>query len=74
MEGWGRFGCLFVFLYWYTLFVTFAKKLFFCFYSFGKQFGGKRGCDCLVLEPSEMIVVRTLKNAELFFDMLQFQL
>lgn len=43
------------------------KKLFFCFYSFGKQFGGKRGCDCLVLEPSEMIVVRTLKNAELFF-------
>ncbi|XP_035583461.1 rap guanine nucleotide exchange factor 6 isoform X3 [Zalophus californianus] len=24
--------------------------------SFGKQFGGKRGCDCLVLEPSEMIV------------------
>ncbi|XP_053422271.1 rap guanine nucleotide exchange factor 6 isoform X3 [Nycticebus coucang] len=25
--------------------------------SFGKQFGGKRGCDCLVLEPSEMIVL-----------------
>ncbi|XP_057591830.1 rap guanine nucleotide exchange factor 6 isoform X8 [Hippopotamus amphibius kiboko] len=24
--------------------------------SFGKQLGGKRGCDCLVLEPSEMIV------------------
>lgn len=32
--------------------------MFFCFCSFGKQFGGKRGCDCLVLEPSEMIVVR----------------
>ncbi|XP_018110407.1 rap guanine nucleotide exchange factor 6 isoform X2 [Xenopus laevis] len=25
--------------------------------SFGKQSGGKRGCDCIVLEPSEMIVV-----------------
>ncbi|KAM4675109.1 rap guanine nucleotide exchange factor 6 [Discoglossus pictus] len=32
--------------------------------SFGKQSGGKRGCDCIVLEPSEMIVVEntTVKN------------
>ncbi|XP_073913270.1 rap guanine nucleotide exchange factor 6 isoform X2 [Castor canadensis] len=30
--------------------------------SFGKQFGGKRGCDCLVLEPSEMIVVENSKD------------
>ncbi|XP_035146818.1 rap guanine nucleotide exchange factor 6 isoform X16 [Callithrix jacchus] len=33
-------------------------------YSFGKQFGGKRGCDCLVLEPSEMIVVENAKDNE----------
>ncbi|XP_049642666.1 rap guanine nucleotide exchange factor 6 isoform X3 [Suncus etruscus] len=32
--------------------------------SFGKQFGGKRGCDCLVLEPSEMIVVENSKENE----------
>ncbi|XP_023404231.1 rap guanine nucleotide exchange factor 6 isoform X4 [Loxodonta africana] len=32
--------------------------------SFGKQFGGKRGCDCLVLEPSEMIVVENSKGNE----------
>ncbi|XP_023372219.1 rap guanine nucleotide exchange factor 6 isoform X2 [Otolemur garnettii] len=32
--------------------------------SFGKQFGGKRGCDCLVLEPSEMIVVENSKDSE----------
>lgn len=32
--------------------------------SFGKQFGGKRGCDCLVLEPSEMIVVENCKDNE----------
>ncbi|XP_008012536.1 rap guanine nucleotide exchange factor 6 isoform X7 [Chlorocebus sabaeus] len=32
--------------------------------SFGKQFGGKRGCDCLVLEPSEMIVVENAKDNE----------
>ncbi|XP_054411888.1 rap guanine nucleotide exchange factor 6 isoform X19 [Pongo abelii] len=33
-------------------------------HSFGKQFGGKRGCDCLVLEPSEMIVVENAKDNE----------
>lgn len=27
------------------------------FYSFGKQLGGRRGCECITLEPSEMIVV-----------------
>ncbi|XP_054999007.1 rap guanine nucleotide exchange factor 6 isoform X1 [Sorex araneus] len=32
--------------------------------SFGKQFGGKRGCDCVVLEPSEMIVVENSKENE----------
>uniref|UniRef100_A0A672JG93 Rap guanine nucleotide exchange factor (GEF) 6 n=1 Tax=Salarias fasciatus TaxID=181472 RepID=A0A672JG93_SALFA len=25
---------------------------------FGKQLGGRRGCECITLEPSEMIVVR----------------
>lgn len=28
-----------------------------CLYSFGKQLGGRRGCECITLEPSEMIVV-----------------
>lgn len=28
-----------------------------CVYSFGKQLGGRRGCECITLEPSEMIVV-----------------
>uniref|UniRef100_A0A665WZD6 Rap guanine nucleotide exchange factor (GEF) 6 n=1 Tax=Echeneis naucrates TaxID=173247 RepID=A0A665WZD6_ECHNA len=27
------------------------------FNSFGKQLGGRRGCECITLEPSEMIVV-----------------
>lgn len=27
------------------------------FHSFGKQLGGRRGCECITLEPSEMIVV-----------------
>lgn len=26
-------------------------------HSFGKQLGGRRGCECITLEPSEMIVV-----------------
>ncbi|XP_053319287.1 rap guanine nucleotide exchange factor 6 isoform X3 [Spea bombifrons] len=30
--------------------------------SFGKQSGGKRGCECIVLEPSEMIVVENIKE------------
>nr|XP_056710261.1 rap guanine nucleotide exchange factor 6 isoform X4 [Euleptes europaea] len=32
--------------------------------SFGKQSGGKRGCECIVLEPSEMIVVENSKENE----------
>ncbi|XP_078509268.1 rap guanine nucleotide exchange factor 6 isoform X6 [Lissotriton helveticus] len=32
--------------------------------SFGKQSGGKRGCECIVLEPSEMIVVENTKDGE----------
>uniref|UniRef100_A0A7N8X2Y0 Rap guanine nucleotide exchange factor 6 n=1 Tax=Mastacembelus armatus TaxID=205130 RepID=A0A7N8X2Y0_9TELE len=28
-----------------------------CLCSFGKQLGGRRGCECITLEPSEMIVV-----------------
>ncbi|XP_053156730.1 rap guanine nucleotide exchange factor 6 isoform X4 [Hemicordylus capensis] len=32
--------------------------------SFGKQSGGKRGCECIVLEPSEMIVVDNSKENE----------
>ncbi|XP_064131452.1 rap guanine nucleotide exchange factor 6 isoform X3 [Loxodonta africana] len=38
-----------------------GNQILFCF---GKQFGGKRGCDCLVLEPSEMIVVENSKGNE----------
>uniref|UniRef100_A0A671F7D5 Rap guanine nucleotide exchange factor 6 n=1 Tax=Rhinolophus ferrumequinum TaxID=59479 RepID=A0A671F7D5_RHIFE len=38
-----------------------GNQILFCF---GKQFGGKRGCDCLVLEPSEMIVVENSKDNE----------
>lgn len=30
------------------------------FLSFGKQLGGRRGCECITLEPSEMIVVSRL--------------
>ncbi|XP_074147055.1 rap guanine nucleotide exchange factor 6 isoform X11 [Sminthopsis crassicaudata] len=32
--------------------------------SFGEQFGGRRGCDCIVLEPSEIIVVENSKDNE----------
>ena len=30
--------------------------------SFGRQFGGRRGCECITLEPSEMIVVSNVFN------------
>lgn len=43
----------------FGLFVSF-KPLFCAFCSlcsFGKQLGGRRGCECITLEPSEMIVV-----------------
>lgn len=37
----------------------FILTYFFVFplHSFGRQLGGRRGCECLILEPSEMIVV-----------------
>ena len=41
--------------------VCFRFNVFFvCVFSlcsFGKQLGGRRGCECITLEPSEMIVV-----------------
>ncbi|XP_060127662.1 rap guanine nucleotide exchange factor 6 isoform X5 [Zootoca vivipara] len=38
-----------------------GNQVLFCF---GKQSGGKRGCECIVLEPSEMIVVDNSKENE----------
>ncbi|KAM9499649.1 rap guanine nucleotide exchange factor 6-like isoform 8-T8 [Salvelinus alpinus] len=32
--------------------------------SFGKQLGGRRGCECITLEPSEMIVVDNASEGE----------
>ena len=37
-----------------------------CLHSFGKQLGGRRGCECITLEPSEMIVV-SIEAASLSF-------
>uniref|UniRef100_M4A1C4 Rap guanine nucleotide exchange factor 6 n=1 Tax=Xiphophorus maculatus TaxID=8083 RepID=M4A1C4_XIPMA len=40
--------------------VLFYTYVFLCvsvLCSFGKQLGGRRGCECITLEPSEMIVV-----------------
>ncbi|XP_049322400.1 rap guanine nucleotide exchange factor 6 isoform X4 [Astyanax mexicanus] len=31
---------------------------------FGKQCGGRRGCECITLEPSEMIVVENTSDSE----------
>uniref|UniRef100_A0A8D0CHE8 Rap guanine nucleotide exchange factor (GEF) 6 n=1 Tax=Scleropages formosus TaxID=113540 RepID=A0A8D0CHE8_SCLFO len=31
---------------------------------FGKQLGGRRGCECITLEPSEMIVVENASEVE----------
>uniref|UniRef100_A0A4W5JY19 Uncharacterized protein n=1 Tax=Hucho hucho TaxID=62062 RepID=A0A4W5JY19_9TELE len=33
-------------------------------HSFGKQLGGRRGCECITLEPSEMIVVDNASEGE----------
>ncbi|XP_007473468.1 rap guanine nucleotide exchange factor 6 isoform X2 [Monodelphis domestica] len=52
---------------WYILLsgsVYMKDSIIFAPQSFGKQFGGKRGCECLVLEPSEMIVVENSKDNE----------
>ncbi|OXB76689.1 UNVERIFIED_CONTAM: hypothetical protein H355_008728 [Colinus virginianus] len=38
-----------------------GNQVLFCF---GKQSGGKRGCECIILEPSEMIVVENSKDNE----------
>ncbi|KAJ8408764.1 hypothetical protein AAFF_G00245820 [Aldrovandia affinis] len=32
--------------------------------NFGKQLGGRRGCECITLEPSEMIVVENAQESE----------
>ncbi|KAM7374647.1 hypothetical protein PAMP_007293 [Pampus punctatissimus] len=38
---------------------------------FGKQLGGRRGCECITLEPSEMIVVAVIiKSLCLFFPLI----
>uniref|UniRef100_A0A8C7K2N5 Rap guanine nucleotide exchange factor 6-like n=1 Tax=Oncorhynchus kisutch TaxID=8019 RepID=A0A8C7K2N5_ONCKI len=33
-------------------------------HSFGKQLGGRRGCECITLEPTEMIVVDNASEVE----------
>lgn len=41
-----------------ALFLFYPDIFFVCaLHSFGRQLGGRRGCECLILEPSEMIVV-----------------
>ncbi|KAK7925642.1 hypothetical protein WMY93_007952 [Mugilogobius chulae] len=35
---------------------------------FGKQLGGRRGCECITLEPSEMIVVENGSEADESFS------
>uniref|UniRef100_A0A7N6BTZ7 Rap guanine nucleotide exchange factor (GEF) 6 n=1 Tax=Anabas testudineus TaxID=64144 RepID=A0A7N6BTZ7_ANATE len=35
---------------------------------FGKQLGGRRGCECITLEPSEMIVVRSDSGDDSFLQ------
>lgn len=45
---------------WFVSVLTFIVCVCVCvcsLYSFGKQLGGRRGCECITLEPSEMIVV-----------------
>lgn len=39
------------------MFFFILKLCILCLHSFGKQLGGRRGCECITLEPSEMIVV-----------------
>lgn len=40
-----------------VVFFLILNLCIFCLHSFGKQLGGRRGCECITLEPSEMIVV-----------------
>uniref|UniRef100_A0A8C6Q3U8 Rap guanine nucleotide exchange factor 6 n=1 Tax=Nothobranchius furzeri TaxID=105023 RepID=A0A8C6Q3U8_NOTFU len=51
-------------LLWVCFCFLFYADVFFIFFvfvhslcSFGRQLGGRRGCECITLEPSEMIVV-----------------
>lgn len=53
---------IFIFLEGRLKFTIYVPWIFFFFSSFGKRSAGsfRRGCECIVLEPSEMIVVRML--------------
>lgn len=46
-----------VYFLFFVFFFFILKPCILCLYSFGKQLGGRRGCECITLEPSEMIVV-----------------
>uniref|UniRef100_A0A671PWG1 Rap guanine nucleotide exchange factor 6-like n=1 Tax=Sinocyclocheilus anshuiensis TaxID=1608454 RepID=A0A671PWG1_9TELE len=41
-----------------------SLSLFLCHCSFGTQRGGRRGCECITLEPSEMIVVENASESD----------
>ncbi|XP_036380052.1 rap guanine nucleotide exchange factor 6-like isoform X1 [Megalops cyprinoides] len=52
---------------WYILLsgsVFVKEHMFLARCCFGKQLGGRRGCECITLEPSEMIVVENANEAE----------
>ncbi|XP_039631390.1 rap guanine nucleotide exchange factor 6 isoform X3 [Polypterus senegalus] len=52
---------------WYILLsgsVFMKESMFLPRCCFGKQSGGRRGCECITLEPSEMIVVENVNPAE----------
>ncbi|XP_033908642.3 rap guanine nucleotide exchange factor 6-like isoform X5 [Acipenser ruthenus] len=52
---------------WYILLsgsVFMKESMFLPRCCFGKQSGGRRGCECIILEPSEMIVVENTNENE----------
>ncbi|XP_066572987.1 rap guanine nucleotide exchange factor 6 isoform X2 [Amia ocellicauda] len=52
---------------WYILLsgsVFMKESMFLPRCCFGKQSGGRRGCECITLEPSEMIVVENTNDSE----------
>uniref|UniRef100_A0A8C8FYW9 Rap guanine nucleotide exchange factor 6 n=1 Tax=Oncorhynchus tshawytscha TaxID=74940 RepID=A0A8C8FYW9_ONCTS len=52
---------------WYTLLsgsVILKDHMYLARCCFGKQLGGRRGCECITLEPSEMIVVDNASEGE----------
>ncbi|XP_045080263.1 rap guanine nucleotide exchange factor 6-like isoform X2 [Coregonus clupeaformis] len=52
---------------WYTLLsgsVFVKDHMYLARCCFGKQLGGRRGCECITLEPSEMIVVDNASEGE----------